>query len=211
MPGSELVQLRRARVGEPLALPDPRRHGTMSVEEAISRRRSVRDFSAEPLDLASISQLLWAAQGITSPDGLRAAPSAGACFPLEVYLVCAEGLFRYLPEGHAVVRVIGSTADVRRSLAAAAYDQAFVADAPVSLVFTATYQRTAARYGERGIRYVHIDVGHAAENVHLQAEALGLGSVPVGAFDDEVVARVLCLPPDQAPLYIIPVGRPLPH
>lgn len=119
--------------------------------------------------------------------------------------MCSAGLFHYEPSGHALAKV--AAADLRGPLAEAAFGQQFVADAPISLVFAAVYERTMSRYGERGIRYVHIDLGHAAENVHLQAEALGLGSCAVGAFDDEAVARVLGLPAEQKPLYIIPVGR----
>jgi SagB-type dehydrogenase family enzyme len=197
--------LAEASLNEQIALPDPHLKSSVSVEEAILRRRSVRDFLPEPLALAEISQLLWSAQGQTSPEALRAAPSAGARYPLEVYLACAEGLFLYQPRGHALIRL--GTADPRLALTEAAYGQAFIAQAPVSLAFAAVYLRTTSRYGERGRRYVHIDVGHAAQNVHLQAEAMGLSSVPVGAFDDAAVAAALQLPSDQKPLYIIPVGR----
>jgi SagB-type dehydrogenase family enzyme len=178
----------------------------MSVEQAIARRRSVRDFTSDSLDLVQISQLLWSAHGLTSAQGLRAAPSAGACYPLEVYLACEHGFFRYEPDGHALVKV--SEADPRRPLAQAAYGQSFISDAAVSIIFAAVYERTTGRYGDRGIRYVHMDVGHAAQNVHLQAEALGLASVPVGAFDDAAVAEVLAIPAEQKPIYIVPVGRP---
>ena len=197
--------LSKLGVGERVLLPPPRERGGMSVEEAVARRRSVREFSPDALGLGDVSQLLWCAQGVTSRDGLRAAPSAGACYPLEVYLVCEHGLLHYQPKDHVVVKV--STADVRRALADAAYGQSFIAQAPISLVFAAVYRRTTGRYGDRGMRYVHIDVGHAAENVHLQAEALGLASVAVGAFDDRAVADVLRLPADHEPIYIIPVGR----
>jgi SagB-type dehydrogenase family enzyme len=197
--------LSQTALGATISLPKPGQTGAMSVEEAIARRRSVRDFTPDPLDLGAISQLLWSAQGITSAGGHRAAPSAGARYPLEVCLVCSAGLFHYEPSGHALAKV--AAADLRGPLAEAAFGQQFVADAPISLVFAAIYERTMSRYGERGVRYVHIDLGHAAENVHLQAEALGLGSCAVGAFDDEAVARVLGLPAEQKPLYIIPVGR----
>ena len=199
-------ELREVPLGKAVILPEPRVRGTMSVEEAIQRRRSTRGFTSDPLDLAAISQLLWSAQGLTSPEGLRAAPSAGARYPLEVYLACAAGLFRYQGRDHSLLKVRG--ADLRGQLAEAALGQSFVAEAPIALVFVAIYERTTSRYRDRGIRYVHIDVGHAAENVHLQAEALGLGSCAVGAFDDAAAARVLHLPDDQKPLYLIPVGRP---
>lgn len=201
-----MEKLSQAAVGDSAALPDPRTKGALSVEEAINRRRSERDFASEPLGLSEVSQLLWSAQGLTSSDGRRAAPSAGACYPLETYLVCAGGLFRYDGRTHAVTKV--SASDLRGRLAEAAWGQEFVAAAPISLVFAAVYERTTQRYGDRGVRYVHIDVGHAAENVHLQGEALGIGSCAVGAFDDRAVAGVLDLPEDQEPIYIIPLGRP---
>jgi SagB-type dehydrogenase family enzyme len=126
---------------------------------------------------------------------------------LEVYLVCAPGLFRYRLGDHSLVKV--QPDDLRQDLAEAALGQGFIAQAPITLVFTGIYARTTGRYGDRGIRYVHIDVGHAAQNVQLQAVALGLASVPVGAFDDARVAAVLRLPTDHKPLYLIPVGRPV--
>ena len=197
--------LAQAKIGAPVALPPPARKGEASVEQALAGRRSCRRFSPRPLALEQISQLLWAAQGVTAADGRRAAPSAGACYPLELYLVCAEGIFQYLPEGHRLRKA--QARDIRGDLAAAAWGQDFIAQAPASLVFSAVYERTTSRYGERGVRYVHMDVGIAAENVHLQAEALGLGSVSVGAFDDAAVARVVGLPDPEKALYIIPVGH----
>lgn len=221
--GGALQELHEVAVGGRAALPAPTVKGRISVEDAIARRRSVREFRAEALSLEEISQLLWAAQGITvaaarlrrprevrAPKAhveqfMRAAPSAGACYPLETYLACAEGLFHYQVQGHELLKVNGS--DLRAALCQACHGQEFVAEAPVSIIFAAVYQRTAGRYRERGIRYVHIDVGHAAENVHLQAVALGLDSVPVGAFLDDAVARVLALPQDQKPIYLVPVGH----
>jgi len=194
-------------VGDRFELPLHREDGSMAVEQAILRRRSVRAFSREQPDLYAVSQLLWSAAGITSEDGRRAAPSAGACYPLELYLVCEYGLFHYLPgDPHTAVKL--QTEDLRKGLAAACLGQGFVAEAPITLVFAAVYERTTGRYGERGLRYVHVDVGHAAQNVHLQAVALGLASVPVGAFDDDQVAAALHLPKDHRPLYLVPVGHP---
>jgi len=206
--GSELETLAKADVGAQVELPRPKLKGELTVEEAIARRRSVRDFEAGPLGLSQMGQLLWSAAGLTSKHGQRAAPSAGARYPLELYLACEQGLFHYDVKGHTLIKV--RAGDLRAALAAAAHGQSFIAAAPISLVFTAIYERTTSRYGERGIRYVHMDVGHAAENVHLQAVALGLASVPVGAFDDEAVAAVLRFPADQKPIYIIPVGYPAP-
>jgi SagB-type dehydrogenase family enzyme len=197
--------LSRAASGDEVSLPPPRDTGPMSVEEAIARRRSVRDFRPQPLGLVEVSQLLWSAQGVTSPEGLRAAPSAGARYPIEMYLVCEQGLFHYRFREHSIVKVQES--DLRRPLADACHGQSFIAVAAVSIVFSAVYERTTARYGERGIRYVHMDIGHAAENVHLQAEAMGLGSVPIGAFDDAAVADVLRLPNDRQIVYIVSIGH----
>lgn len=203
---SRADSLSQAAPGDEVSLPPPRDTGPMSVEEAIGRRRSVRDFQSEPLGLGEVSQLLWSAQGVTSPGGLRAAPSAGARYPLETYLVCEQGLFHYRFREHSVVKVQAS--DLRGPLAEACYGQSFIAKAAVSIVFSAVYARTTERYGERGLRYVHMDIGHAAENVHLQAEAMGLGSVPVGAFDDAAVAEVLPLPKDRQIVYVVSVGHP---
>lgn len=199
----QLIALSGAAVGDRVPLPNPKLTGRLTVEEALYRRQSIRDFSPEPLTLAEIAQLLWSAYGMSSRRGRHTAPSAGACYPLQVYLACAEGLFRYLPEGHALEKTWRE--DPRPALSAAAYDQLF--GAPIVLVFAANYERTTRRYGDRGARYVHIDLGHAGQNVHLQAEALDLGSVAVGAFVDEAVAKAAHLPDDQKPLYLLPVGR----
>jgi SagB-type dehydrogenase family enzyme len=202
----DLAALDCAEVGKAIALPAASTEGGMSLEETVARRRSSRDFAQDPIALAAIGQVLWSAAGLTDEaNGLRAAPSAGACYPLEVYLVCAQGLFRYRLGDHSLVKV--QSDDLRKGLADAAFGQEFIAQAPITLVFAALYDRTTGRYGDRGRRYVHIDVGHAAQNVHLQAVALGLGSVPVGAFDDDQVAAVLRLPKDHKTLYLIPVGR----
>ena len=188
-------------------LPPPTTKGTVSVEETLAKRRSIRAFKPERLTPGHISQLLWAAQGITEKRrGGRTTPSAGATYPLTTYLVTDQGVFLYDPEKHALVPK--REGDVRSALAAAALGQAWVRESPASIVFAAIYARTTGRYGSRGQQYVHMEVGHAAENVHLQAVALGLGSAPVGAFDDESVARLLDLSHDERPLYIIPVGVP---
>ncbi len=178
----------------------------MSVEEALARRRSVREYTDEPLTVQEISQLLWAAQGQTRSWGGRTAPSAGALYPLEVYVVTAEGLRHYLPAGHRAE--LRSAEDLREPLARAALGQSAVAEAPAVFVVTAVLARTAAKYGSRAERYVTLDAGHAAENLLLQAVALGLGGVSIGAFDDARVREVLGLPRGQQPLYLIPVGHP---
>lgn len=192
-------------LGESLALPAARTEGSISVEAAIARRRSCRRYAADPLTIDQVGQLLWSAQGVTNRRGLRAAPSAGARYPVEVLLVCEDGLFRYVPDDHAVAKA--AEGDLRRPLAAAALGQSFMAVAPACLVLTGIHERTTSRYGERGLRYVHMDVACAAENVHLQAEALDLASVAIGAFDDRQVQRTLGLEQDESPLYLIPVGR----
>ncbi len=196
-------------------LPSPNLEGTMSVEEAIWRRRSVRSYTDEPLSLEDVSQLMWAAQGITDPvRGFRAAPSAGATYPLEVYLVVGkngvtgldEGLYRYDPHEHQLERILEG--DLRSALARAALDQSWVREAPVNIVVAAVYERTTSRYGERGVRYVHMEAGHVGQNLYLQATARRLGMVVVGAFNDDDVRSLLRLPYEQKPLYIIPVGHP---
>ena len=191
-----------------IALPAPRMQSDVSLEEALLRRRSVREFTGEPLTLEQVSQLLWAAQGITAEWGGRTAPSAGALYPLEVYVVTPDGLYQYLAEGHRAQ--VLSTSDLRDALARAALGQSAVADAPAVFVIAAVYERTAVKYGARAERYAHLEAGHVAQNILLQAVALGLAGVPIGAFDDGDVQRVLALEPDRAPLYLIPVGHPAP-
>lgn len=196
-----------APAGEALSLPEPRVTGTLSVEEALAKRRSIRSFGEQPLTMAELGQLLWAAQGLTAASGARTAPSAGALYPLEVYAVTPDGVYRYRPQGHQLVPHVGG--DMRSALSAAASNQSSVARAPAVIVIAAVYARTAQKYGEaRTPRYVALEAGHAAQNVLLQAVALGLGAVPVGAFDDARVQGVLDLPADQEPLYLIPVGHP---
>ncbi len=192
---------------ETIDLPAPDTSGDLSVEAAIQQRRSVRSFTDEVLTTEQISQLAWAAQGITDEAmGFRAAPSAGALYPIELYLVTPEGVYHYLPEPHAVEVVADD--DRRPALAQAALGQGHVRSAPLVMVVTGVFARTAAKYGDRAERYVYMEAGHIGQSVHLQAEALGLGSVPVGAFEDAAVADCLGLPDDHAPLYLIPVGHP---
>ncbi|UCE85090.1 MAG: SagB/ThcOx family dehydrogenase [Deltaproteobacteria bacterium] len=195
-----------------VALPPPIRSGGTSVEDALARRRSVRAYADAPLRLAAVSQLVWAAQGITDPDGLRTAPSAGALYPLEVYLVAGSvtglrsGVYRYDPRRHRLL--LHAAGDPRKALSDAALEQEWVAEAPVVLVLAAVYERSAHKYGERAPRYVHIEVGHAAQNVYLQAVALELGTVMVGAFHDRALKEVLRLPSEVEPLGVMPVGKP---
>lgn len=184
----------------------------MSVESTLKKRRSIRQFSKQSLSLPDLSQLLWAAQGMTARNGGRTAPSAGALYPLELYVVAGKvdslpaGLYHYQPRGHRLQDM--AAGDLRKSLAAAALDQAWIRRAPAVLVITGVYERSAKKYGERARRYTHIEVGHAAQNVYLQAAALALGTVIVGAFDDAEVGRILGLPADHRPLALLPVGHP---
>lgn len=197
---------------EPIHLPQPRVPSEFSLEKALRVRRSVREFQPEPVTLADVAQLVWAAQGITGAEGQRTAPSAGALYPLEVYLVAgrvnelATGVYRYAPQTHQLVPV--AEGDKRDRLAAAALDQQWVREAPVTIVLAGVFERTTKKYGARGHRYVYMEAGHAAQNVHLQACALGLGSVAVGAFEDDAVKKLLGLRVEEQPLYLVPVGKP---
>ena len=190
----------------PISLPAPHQTGPLALEAVLARRRTRRHYAADPLTWEEIGQLLWAADGITDPPtGKRTAPSAGARHPLVCYAALPEGLFRYRPETHSLVQVAAD--DLRRELAMGS-GQEFMSQAPCIIAITAVYQRTTERYGQRGRdRYVPMDVGHAAQNVLLQATALGLASCPVGAFQDQQVAVILRLPPEETPLYFLPVGR----
>lgn len=196
---------------DPIDLPRPRADGGLSVERALHQRRTVRDFGRTSLPLQQAGQLLWSAQGITHGDGLRTAPSAGALYPLQLYLVAGNvtglppGIYRYEPERHRLRRV--SAGDRRAQVAQAALEQSWIAQAPAIVVFGAIEQRTTRKYGSRGIGYVHIEVGHAAQNLLLQAEALGLGAATVGAFDDGSVAKLIGMGREERPLYLIPVGE----
>jgi len=192
--------------GEVRALPRPETKGSMGLEEAIAARRSVREFERQPLSDRQLSQLLWATQGITSADGLRAAPSAGALYPLELYVATASGLYHYQPEHHALR--VARTDDLRPAICRASLRQDAIREAPAVFVIAAVHARTAKKYGGApSRRYVDMEIGHAAQNLLLQAVALGLGGVPIGAFHEDRVQRVLGLPVSEAPLYLVPVGR----
>jgi SagB-type dehydrogenase family enzyme len=199
----------------PIKLPSPISRGKISVEQAISKRRSIRRFKNEPLTLDQLSQLLWSAQGITATGGRRAAPSAGATYPLEIFVVVgnngirtlAAGIYHYDIDNHSLS--LYQIGDFQQKLADIALGQSFIARCPVDIVICAIHPRTAYRYGHRGERYVHMEVGHVGENVALQAVALGLGTVMVGAFEDEDVRKVLKLEEQIKPLYVIPVGKPV--
>ena len=204
--GAAMIQTKSSSASI-LRLPPPEQKGKMSLEEALGRRRSVREFTREALTERELSQLLWAAQGITHAEGLRAVPSAGALYPLELYVASAGGFYRYEPRPHQLVRL--SDRDLRAAMRRAELDQEAITQAPAVFVIAAVYERTSRKYGAaRTPRYVHMEVGHAAQNLLLEAVALGLGGVPIGAFEDEALQKALELPVDQCPLYLIPVGHP---
>lgn len=193
-------------------LPQPALKGQVSVEEALQKRRTVRSFAARGLNLAQVSQLLWAAQGITDAQGHRTAPSAGATYPLEIYLVAGErgvaklapGLYRYRPGDHALELTLKG--EHRTTVARACRSQAWMTGAPVMVVIAAEFRRCTNRYGDRGVMYTHMEVGLAGENLFLQAEALGLGAGIVGAFEDKPLHQTLNLPKAYVPLLVMPVG-----
>ena len=187
-----------------IILPTPDTAGKVTLETAISNRRSVRAYSDKKLNMKQIGQLLWAAQGITDKRGHRTAPSAGALYPLELYVAKDDGLYHYIPKGHRLRRITDN--DLRPELQAASLSQPSVGEAAINIIICAVYNRIASKYGARGTRYTDIEVGHAAQNIHLEAVALGLASVPIGAFGDNEVAKVLSLPEAETPIYIIPVG-----
>jgi SagB-type dehydrogenase family enzyme len=199
-------------VNERIKLPEPRYDSETSIEKALNKRRSIREYKNEPLTLTEVSQLLWAAQGITDSErGFRTAPSAGALYPLEVYIVIGnvegvtKGVYKYEPHEHELVKV--RNGDTRDELTAAALGQTCVGGGSIIIVFSAVYERTTQKYEDRGIRYVHMEVGHAAQNVYLQAVALNLGTVTIGAFKDDEVRKILNMPDEEHVFYIMPVGK----
>lgn len=197
---------------ESIDLPEPKYDSNTSIENALHERRSIRVYrDDEPLTIFEASQLLWAAQGITNAQGSRTAPSAGALYPLEVYLVIGDvnnlsaGIYHYDPVMHELIKV--NQEDKKAELSEAAFKQTTIEDCAILIVLSAVYERTTSKYGERGIRYVHMEAGHAAQNVCLQAVSLDLGTVTIGAFDDDAVRTTMNLSENEQPLYIIAVGR----
>lgn len=193
-----------------VSLPLPDLSGGKPLHRVLAERRSVREYADVALDLQHLGALLWAAQGITSPDGLRTCPSAGALYPLSLYVAvrAVEGLepgvFGYQPEAHSLQRLPTDYVPLR--LWAAALEQPWVKDAPVVLVVAGAKEKTEAKYGTRATQYVLLEAGHAAQNVLLEAVSLGLGAVPVGAFVESEVQQATGIP--EEPLLLIPVGRP---
>jgi SagB-type dehydrogenase family enzyme len=197
---------------EAIKLPAPARKGALTVSEALAVRRTVRGFASRALDLAQVSQLLWDADGLSDPRGLRTSPSAGATYPLDLYLVVGErgvnnlpaGVYYYLVAEHALKAV--APGEVRPAVVRACLHQTWMAEAPVMVVITGEYRRCTARYGQRGIRYTHMEAGNVSQNLFLAAEDLGLGAGIVGAFEDKALGQVLHLPPAHEPLLVMPVG-----
>lgn len=203
-----------SRAGPFISLPAPTLKGKLSVEEALEARRTVRRFGSRALTLAQLSQLLWAADGVTDPSrGYRSAPSAGALYPLDLYVAVGErlvadlrpGVYHYLPDRHGLK--LNREGDVRKELARASLYQSWMAEAPIMVVITGEYARCTRKYGERGVLYTHIEVGHVGQNLFLQAEALGLGAGIVGSFENRAVSQTLSIPEAHEPLLIMPVGH----
>ncbi len=195
-----------------IKLPKPTYHSNTSIEQALLKRRSIRNYKEQPISLKEVSQLLWAAQGITDPKrGFRTTPSAGALYPLKVYVVAnnvknlTKGVYKYNPYKHELIKIKDKS--VQNALTSAALWQPWVKKGAIVIVFSAVYTKTIQKYGNRGIRYVHMEVGHAAQNVYLQAVSLNLGTVVVGAFNDNKVKQILNMPKNEYPLYLMPVGK----
>ncbi len=201
-----------ARGGSRISLPSPAFKGTVPVEAALKQRRTIRSFAARSLSLAQISQLLWGADGVSDDRGRRTAASAGATYPLDLYLAVGEhgvkdlapGLYHYLPQDNALELTLAG--DIRGAIARASLNQTWMTQAPVMVVITGDYGRCTQRYGERGVRYTHMEAGGVSQNLFLEAEALGLGAGIVGAFSDAALAQALKLPHEIVPLLVMPVG-----
>lgn len=192
---------------ETIKLPRPDTEGQVTVAQAIKHRRNIRNFTSEPLRLDQIAQLAWAAQGITDEKtGSRAAPSAGAIYPMQLHIVLPDGLYRYNPESHSITKTVNK--DIRRNLHLAAFSQSIVSKALCSFVISGSARKIEAKYRNKGERFICLEAGHIAQNLQLQAVALGLGSATIGALDSKNVAKVCKLDPLQEPLYIICVGYP---
>jgi len=196
---------------EIIQLPTPRYDSETSVEEALLQRRSKRSYKEDPLTISDISQILWAAQGITKKYGYRTAPSAGALYPLEIYIAASNveelnsGLYHYNPKDHTLKKI--SEGDKRTDISNAALMQDAIENSSAIIIIAAVVERTARKYGNRAERYVHIEVGHVGQNIYLQAVSLGIGTVMIGAFKDESLKKVLGLTEGENPLAIMPIGK----
>ncbi|MFQ5962804.1 MAG: SagB/ThcOx family dehydrogenase [Candidatus Scalinduaceae bacterium] len=196
-----------------IELPKPEYRGT-SVEEAIEKRRSVRNYSKKPITISQLSQLLFSAQGITGKiygQPLRTAPSAGALYPFEIYVIAnnveglPQGIYHYAVLNHALELV--KSGDFRKEVTSAGLKQEMLGDADVTFVLSAIFNRVRHKYGERGFRYVYIEAGHISQNIYLQATSLGLGSVSVGAFLDNELNQLIDVDgKKEAVIYLHAVG-----
>jgi SagB-type dehydrogenase family enzyme len=220
---SSAATARQVSPGDTLELPAPAHDSGFSVEQALSQRKSVREYKNESLRLSEVSQLLWAAQGMTGTDGRRTTPSAGALYPLEIYVAAGNvnglqpGVYKYLPGDHKLIKT--AEGDRRADLSRAAAGQQSVKDGAIVIVISGAFERTTGKYKEplhdartgsdylSGIKYVHMEAGHASQNVYLQAASLRLGTVAVGALSEDEVRQITGMPADERPLYIMPVGR----
>jgi len=200
----------------PVKLKPPDFNGDLCVEEAIAGRRCIRSFKALAITDQQFSQILWAAQGITDPGGLkRAAPSGGALYPADIYAAAGKdsvggleaGVYHYRPQGHRLLRV--GTGDRRGEIASASFHQLWMAVAPVLFIITLEHARITVKYGDRGVRYGLIEVGHIGQNIFLQCQSLGLAAGIVGAFDDRKVAAAAGVAKNHEPVIVMPVGRPV--
>jgi SagB-type dehydrogenase family enzyme len=188
-----------------IKLPNPILKGNKSLEECIYERESVRKFQDIPIEIEKVSQILWAAQGKKGQK--RMVPSAGATYPLEIYVTLKNnGFFHYDVQNHVLCLI--TEEDISNRLAEESWNQRFIEEAYLNILICAVYSRTTKRYRDRGIRYVYMEVGHCAQNIHLEAISLGLVSVPIGAFQDKGLKKVMKLPTNIEPLYIIPIGYP---
>ncbi len=193
-------------------LPEPRCAGGMPLAQTLAERRSVRVYAKTPITLADAAQLLWSAAGTTSPEGFRTTPSAGATFPLETYLIAgavdglAAGVYRYDPATHGLNRT--AEGDIRGELAAACMNQACVATCAAAILFGAVFERTTAKYGDMGRDFVLLEAGHAAQNVSLQAVALGLGAVAIGALDEPRLKSLAAMGDNEKAIYMMVFGKP---
>jgi SagB-type dehydrogenase family enzyme len=202
----------KAAAAAAVKLPPPSHKGAVSVAEALRARRTVRQFASRPLALAQVGQIMWAADGLSDPRGLRTAASAGATYPLDLYLVVGErgvtglnpGIYRYLVAEHSLTPA--GAGDQRGPVAKASLNQGWMAQAPIMVIIVGEYRRCTARYGERGVMYTHMESGHVGQNIFLMAEALGLGAGIVGAFEEKWLSQLLKLPEGQLPLLVMPVG-----
>ena len=212
LPHEKKIPLKQKGGGR-MRLPDPITDGDVSLEMTIHQRRTVRSFHSKALTLTQLSQLFWAAQGITDPAGYkRASPSAGALYPMDIYGAvgdgCVEGLhsgiYLYDPATHSLSLI--QKGDRRRDIATASLGQMWMSYAPITFVITAEYSRITSKYGRRGLRYAMIEAGHTGQNIFLQSQALGLEAGIVGAFEDQKVIQVMGIKSTHEPLLLIPVG-----